>query len=80
MIIVSPIMTHFLIRKKKQQPANEAPTTIEQRTEVVAPPATPAYRSTIHPSMLDDQEILLMKFIMNQSVNSALTSIEQINQ
>jgi hypothetical protein len=81
MMIVSPFMAHFVIRKKGSNRSVSNPVTISQQIPIdIKPVETPVYRSTIQANMLDDQEILLMRYILEQSGKSELTSIDQINQ
>ena len=80
-MIISPFMAHFVVRNKKKK--TESPFTPihhQEKSADIRAAETPIFRSTIQSNMLDDQEVLLIKFILEQSRKSELSSIEQINQ
>jgi len=80
-MIISPVMAHFVVRnKKKKMESPFTPINHQEKVADIRAAETPIFRSTIQSNMLDDQEILLIKFILEQSRKSELSSIEQINQ
>lgn len=81
MMIISPVIAYFFVRNTKKQPADtKIPITNDEKETEISTPEIPVFRSTIQSNMLDDQEVLLIKFILEQSRKSELSSIEQINQ
>jgi len=81
MMVISPLIAHFVVRnKKKKSESPFVPALNHEKQANFRQAETPLFRSTIQTNILDDQEVLLIKFILDQSLKSELTSIEQINQ
>jgi hypothetical protein len=81
MMVISPLIAHFVVRnKKKKSESRFIPAQDHEKQADFRQAETPLFRSTIQANILDDQEVLLIKFILDQSLKSELTSIEQINQ
>jgi hypothetical protein len=81
MMVISPLIAHFVVRnKKKKSESRFIPAHDHEKQADFRQAETPLFRSTIQANILDDQEVLLIKFILDQSRKSELTSIEQLNQ
>ena len=81
MMVISPLIAHFVVRSKKNKSESRfIPAQDHEKQAEFRQAETPLFRSTIQANILDDQEVLLIKFILDQSRKSELTSIEQINQ
>ena len=81
MMVISPLIAHFVVRnKKKKSESPFVPALNHEKQANFRQAETPLFRSTIQTNILDDQEVLLIKFILDQSLKSELTSIEQLNQ
>jgi hypothetical protein len=81
MMVISPVLIHTVWRKKKKESIVTSDVVVSK--DLIAetqPQALPTFRSTIQANMLDEQETLLLSFILEQSKKSELTSIEQLNQ
>jgi hypothetical protein len=80
-MVISPVIAHTVWRKKKKKSIATPDVVVSKdekaETQLQDPPT---YRSTIQANMLDEQETLLLSFILEQSKKSELTSIEQLNQ
>lgn len=80
-MIISPVMAHFVVRNKKKKTESPfTPINHQEKSADMRQGEQPLFRSTIQANMLENQEVLLIKFILEQSRKSELSSIEQINQ
>lgn len=81
MMVISPVVAHSVWRKKKKE-SIVTPDVVVSKDLIAEtqPQELPIFRSTIQANMLDEQETLLLSFILEQSKKAELTSIEQLNQ
>jgi hypothetical protein len=81
MMVISPLIALFVVKNKKKKSESRFIAAHHHEKQVdFRQTEAPLFRSTIQANLLDDQEVLLIKFILDQSRKSELTSIEQINQ